>query len=226
MSKVIKKKIKKTTAPEEEIKETVEDIKERLKKRQRTLAYAIGIFFVFITTLLIIIIYSRTSASKALEFQAEAYKLYYGEYATALMQPNERYQKALELFQKSYEKRKRPDTLLYIANCYYELGNYDEAIKSLTMLSQRFSEPKILSLAYYKMYTAYLKKNDIEKAFSSLNNIIALKDGTIQDIALFERARLSESIGKIEEAKKDYKELINKFPKSVVVNEAKKRLGE
>jgi tetratricopeptide (TPR) repeat protein len=225
MPKTIKKRIKKT-APEEEIKETVEDIKEKLKTRQRTLAYAIGIFLISIITVLTILVYSRMSTSKALEFQAEAYKLYYGDYLAALMQPNERYQKALELFKKSYEQRKRPDTLLYIANCYYELRNYDEALKNLNMLVQKFSEPKILSLAYFKMYTAYLKKNDLERAVTSLNNILSIKDGAIQDLALLERAKISESIGKIDEAKKDYKELINKFPKSVLVNEAKKRLGE
>jgi tetratricopeptide (TPR) repeat protein len=226
MPKVIKKRVRKTLTPEEEIKETVEDIKEKIKTRQRTLAYFIGIFFILITFVIAFIVYNRTSSAKALELQSEGYKLFYGEYLTSLIQPTERYQKALDLFKKSYEKRKRPDTLLYIANCYYELGNYDEAIKSLNLLIEKFSEPKLVSMAYYKIAMAYMKKNDQDKALSILKNISGIKNGSFQDIALFEVGNLLESIGKTEEAKASYRELINKFPKSGLVNEAKKRLGE
>lgn len=226
MPKIIKKRVKKTTTPEEEIKETVEDIKEKIKTRQRTLAYFIGIFFILITLVILFIVYNRTSLSKALEFKAEGYKLFYGEYMASLIPQTERYQKALDLFKKSYEKKKRPDTLLYIANCYYELGNYDEAIKSLNLLIEKFSEPKLVSMAYYKLAMAYLKKNDPDKAISMLKNIPSIKNGSFQDIALFEIGSLLESIGRTDEAKASYRELINKFPKSGLINEAKKRLGE
>lgn len=226
MPKVIKKKVKKVFTPEEEIKETVEDIKEKIKTRQRTLAYLIGIFFVLITIVVSFIVYNRISLSKALEFQAEGYKLFYGEYLTSIMQPTERYQKALDLFKKSYNKKKRPDTLLYIANCYYELGNYDEAIKNLNLLIEKFSEPKLVSMAYYKIAMSYLKKNDPDKALFMLKNISGIKNGAYQDVALFEIGNLLESMGKTEEAKASYRELINKFPKSGLINEAKKRLGE
>ncbi len=227
MPKIIKKRIlKKTHTEEEELKETVEDIREKLKERQRTLVYAIGIFFIAAISIVAFTVYQKTSSTKALELEFEAYKLFHGDNQTSFISPSERYQKALDLFKKSYETKKRPNTLLYMANCNYELGNYDEAIKNLNNLVNKFSDPKMVSLSYYKMALAYSKKGDIDNALASFEKNLNIKNGTLQDIALLEAGKLLELAGKHEDAKSKYRELINKFTKSELLNEAKMRLGE
>lgn len=227
MPKIIKKRIEKKTHPgEEELKETVEDIRGKLKERQRTLVYGAVIFFIAVISIVTFTVYQKTSSTKALELELEAYKLFYGDYQISLILPSERYQKALDLFKKSYEIKKKPNTLLYMANCNYELGNYDETIKNLNNLVNKFSDPKIVSLAYYKMAMAYSKKGDMDNAIATLKTILGIKNGALQDLALLEAGKLLEFTGKIEDAKSKYRELIAKFPKSELLNEAKMRLGE
>ncbi|MBT9138994.1 MAG: Outer membrane protein assembly factor BamD [Syntrophomonadaceae bacterium] len=226
MPKLIKKRFEKKAGSEEDIRETIVDIRQRLKERQRTLVYYVGIFIVLTISIIAFTVYKKTSTAKALELELEGQKLFYGDYQAQLIPAAERYRKALEMFKKSYAAKKRADVLLYIANCHYELGNYDEAIKTLKDLSSQFSDTKIISLAYYKTAMSYMKKGDMDNAIASLKNILSIKDGALQDMALLESGKILELSGKTEDAKNKYRELINKFPKSAFLNEAKARLGE
>ncbi|MEW6739048.1 MAG: tetratricopeptide repeat protein [Nitrospirota bacterium] len=227
MPKAIKRRTEKRgIATEEDLRETVVDIRQRLKERQRTLVYAVTVFIVLALSIGGFAVYKKTSSNKALELELEGYRLFHGDYQASLIPPAERYKQALEMFKKSYATRKRPDVLLYIANCQYELGNYDEAIKTLKELNNQFSDPKVISLSYYKMAMAYVKKGDMDNALASLKNILNIKDIPLQDMALLETGKILELSGKTEDAKNKYRELINKFPKSALLNEAKTRLGE
>lgn len=227
MPKAIKKRSeKKISTTDEDIRETVVDIKQRLKERQRTLVYAVTVFVVLTLSVLVFTVYKKTSSGRALELELEGYKLFYGDYQAQLMPPAERYQKALEMFKKSYSSKERPDVLLYIANCHYALGNYDEAVKTLRELNTQFSDPKITSLSYYKMAMAYVKKGDTDNALTALKSLLSIKDSALQDMALLESGKILELSGKTEDAKNKYKELLNRFPKSALLNEAKTRLGE
>lgn len=226
MPKVIKKRLDKKVHTEEDIKDTLKDIKERISQRQRTFVYILIGFLFVIISVTGFFIYTKTSLNTALELEAEGYNLYYGDYLKQPMSNDERYRKALDLFKRSYDAKKRAHVLLYIANCHYELGNYDEAIKTLTELNNRFSDPQIISLSYYKMAMAYMKKGEKDNALNTLKNIYTIKGSTINDVALLESGKILESIGKTAEAKEKYKELINKFPKSALLDEAKKRLED
>ncbi|MDI6801401.1 MAG: tetratricopeptide repeat protein [Thermodesulfovibrionales bacterium] len=224
MPRVIKKRVEKKAAGEKELKDTVGDIKEKLKQRQRILTYAAGIFIVLVTLVIGFSVYFTTNKSKALESELEGYRLYHGEYEAKAISPSDRYKKSLEMFNKAYSYKKKPYLLLYMANCNYELGNYDEAIKTLQRLNSQSSSPQLISLSYYKMATAYLKKDKKDDAVKALNNLYAVKDSPLKDIALMEMGKILESEGKPGEAKNKYKELMEKFPKSVLVNEAKAKL--
>lgn len=227
MPKAIKRRTeKKVIDAEEDLRETVVDIRQRLKERQRTLVYAVTVFIVLALSIGGFAVYKKTSSNKALEFDLDGYRLFHGDYQASLIPPAERYKQALEMFKKSYATRKKPDVLLYIANCQYELGNYDEAINTLKELNTQFSDPKIISLSYYKMAMSYVKKGDMDNALTSLKNILNIKDIPLQDLALLETGKILELSGKTEDAKNKYRELINKFPKSALLNEAKTRLAE
>jgi tetratricopeptide (TPR) repeat protein len=250
MPKPIKKRIEKKTTPEEGLKETVEDLKVRLKQRQRILVYSLIIFSALTVAVVSFVLYNKATANRASDLELEGYRLFHGDYATQSVSPEDRYKKALKMFQDSYEKKKKPHVLLYIAYCYYELGKYDESIKTLKELNNQFSDPQIISLSYYKMAMTYVKKGDMENALNSLKNLSSIKNSPLpdmfhswwfitllknlssiknsplQDVALMESGKILDHIGKKEEAKSKYKELINNFPKSALANEAKVRLGE
>ncbi len=226
MPKIIKRRAEKKGRTEEDIRDTVIDIRERLKERQRTLVYIAIVFVVVTLSVSGLFIYKKTSANRAMELELDGYRLFYGDYQAQAVPPAERYKKALEKFKGSYEAKKRPNMLLYIANCRYELGDYDEAVKTLKELTNQFSDSRIVPIAYYKMAMTYVKKGDLDNALNALKQIISVKDSALQDMALLETGKILELSGKTEDAKNKYKELINKFPKSALINEAKVRMGE
>lgn len=225
MPKAIKKRTQKTEQHETDLRETVEDIRERLKERQRTLVYALLAAGILILAAGGFYIYNATSTARAQELRYEGYKLLYGKTQTPLA-PAERFKGALEQFTKSYAAKKNPVTLLYIADSHYALGEFDQAITTLNELLARHAEPTLTPLAHYKLAAAYLKKGDTAGALASFNNLAALKDGALQDMALLESGRLLETMGKAQEAKMKYNELLKRFPQSVLLDEAKARLAK
>jgi len=224
MTKVIKKHDVKKEQTEEDLKDTVADIRERLRQKQRILIYAAGAFVVILLFIVVLFAYTRSATNKALELEAAGYSFYYGDYNAELI-PAERLKKALEMFKASYEIRKRHRVLLYIANCYYELGDYDAAIKTLKELIGRFSDIAIVSLAKYKMAMAYMQKGDADSALNILLQLTRINNAPLRDLALMESGLILQSLGKTEEAQEKYRELIERFPESAFLNEAKIRLG-
>ncbi|MGE5239267.1 MAG: tetratricopeptide repeat protein [Chloroflexota bacterium] len=226
MPKMIKRRIEKKEDKEEDIRETIGDLRERLRSKQRSLVLGLVAFLVVVSVGVGFLVYNRITVNKSLELAAEGNKIFYGNGTASPLPPAERYKKALALFKESYDKKQRAPVLLYIAYCDYELGNYDETIKSLKELVARYSEPEVVPFAYLKMSDAYLKKNDPESALTMLKNLASIKGSALQDVALLETGKILESQGKPEEAKKAYRDLVAKFPKSGLVQEAKAKLGE
>lgn len=228
MPKAIKKKIpKKTTDTEAEVKEKLTSFKDTLKERQKTvLQYGIGVLVILIA-IVSFLVYSYTSQKKAKSFEYQAYKIYYTNTPTQSANKEDQYQKALDLFKKAYDTRKSPISLFYIASCYYELGKYDDALKTLKDFTQRYSsDKKLIPLAYQKMAMAYIKKGDMNEAKKTLDTLYNLKGDIYKDFALIEYAKLLEKEGKLDEAKKKYEELVTKFPNSPFKDEAKAKLPE
>jgi predicted negative regulator of RcsB-dependent stress response len=226
MPKIIKKRISKHEGSDEGLQDTVNDIRSRLKERQRALVIGFSAFLVVLIAAGGFYIYNKSQRDKATEFQREAYQLFYNESPTQSSVSGDNYRKALDLFSKSYDIKKRADVLLYIAYCKYELGNYDDAIKTLKELNDKFPDPRIMPLAYFKMAEAYLKKGDNTGALATLKDLASIKDGIFQDMALMESGKVLESQGKKEEAKSMFKDLVTKFPNSPLATEAKAKVEE
>ncbi len=226
MPKIIKKRISKHEGPDEGFQDTVDDIRSRLKERQRVLVMGLAAFLVVLIAAGGFFVYNKSQRDKAAELQREAYQLFYNENPAQPSAGGDNYKKALDLYTKSYDIRKKADVLLYIAYCKYELGNYDDAIKTLKELNDKFPDPKIRPLAYFKLAEAFLKKGDSTGALATLKDLASIKDGLFQDMALMESGKVLESQGKKEESKAMYKELISKFPNSPLAAEAKAKVGE
>ncbi len=228
MPKVIKKRVqKKTIATEAEVKDKLAGLKDTLKERQKlVLKYGVGVLFIIIA-IISFLLYNYTSHKKARTFEYEAYKIYYNEYQGPSLNDEEHYKKALDIFKKAYDIRKSPLSLFYIAACYYELGKYDDALKTLKDFTQRYSkEDRFIPLVFQKMAMVYIKKGDINEAMKTLDNLYNLNSNIYKDFALMENGRLLEKEGKLDEAKKKYKELTTKFPNSPFLDEAKAKLSE
>ncbi|MCX8070078.1 MAG: tetratricopeptide repeat protein [Thermodesulfovibrionales bacterium] len=212
---------KKPKTDEEKIINTVAQFKEQFKEKQKNLVYVLVISLAVILIVSGVFIYMSTAKTKASELEAEGYKYFYsarGENAPAM------YSKALESFKNAYNTRKSAYSLFYIANCYVELGKIDDAINSLNELVNKFSDPTNLSFAYNKLSSLYLKKGDTQKALDSLDKLKKTKGAPLQDMAYMQSATILESLGKTEEAKAQYKELIDKFPTSLLSAQAKAKL--
>jgi len=227
MPKQIKKRIpKKTVTSEADVKNKLAGLKDTLKERKKTaLTYGAGILVILIV-IVSFLVYNYTSQKKAKIFEYEAYKIYYNTPAQSVTK-EEQYKKALDIFKKAYDTRKSPTSLFYIAACYYEIGKYDDALKTLKDFTQRYSkEDRFIPLVYQKIATVYLKKGDINEAMKTLDTLYSLNSDIYKDLALIEYGRLLEKAGKVEEAKKKYKELTTRFPNSPFMDEAKAKLSE
>jgi len=228
MPKAIKKKIpKKATDTEAEVKDRLSTLKETLKQRQKSVLRYGALILAVIIAVSGFLFYDHYSRKKAGTLAYEAYKSYYNLYQKQPVTRVDQYTRSLDLFKQSYDIRKSPVVLLYIADCYYELGRYDETLKTLKDFTQRYSgEERLIPLAYEKMSMVYEKKGDIKEAMKSLETLYNLKGYIYKDFALIEYAKLLEKEGRTEEAKKKYKELTEKFPNSPFKAEAEAKLSE
>jgi predicted negative regulator of RcsB-dependent stress response len=223
MPKAIKKRVKKKNIDATaDVADRLSDIKDKLREKQKTfLTYVIAavviVFAVAGTSL-----YRYSTGEKARGIEYEGYKMYYGEYAKIPLSGQERYQKALDLFKQAYGVRKSARALFYIANCYYELGRYDEALTTLSDFIKEYPEDKdLLPLAYEKLATAQLKKGNKQEALKTLDTLYRLPGSVYKDTALFESAGILESEGRKEEALAKYSEIVAKYKDSPFYEEAK-----
>jgi predicted negative regulator of RcsB-dependent stress response len=228
MPKAIKKRVpKKSSASEEEVKEKLTSIKETIKERQQSALKVVIAVLVVIAALVSFLVYSYTSRKKARTLEYEAYKMYYSRPISSSISGEERYKKALETFQKAYAAKKSPLSLFYIAACYYDLGQYDNALTTLKDFIGRYSgDEGLIPLAYQKMALTQIKKGDTAGAKKTLDNLYALKGDIYKDFALMEYGKLLEREGKSDEAKKKYEELTKRFPDSPFIDEVKAKLAE
>jgi len=227
MPRVIKKKTKKkNVGVETEVVDRLSDIKDQLKERQKTVLTYGSVVVVAIIVVAGFLFYQYSSGEKARQLEYDAYKVYYNEYQK---QPlgQERYQKALDLFQQAYNKKKSARLLLYIASANAELGRYDDALKNLDQLTRDYSSDKdVLPLAYQRMADMQLKKGNKAEALKTLEALYNSKGAIYKDLALIESARILEGEGKKEEALAKYRELADKFRDSPFSAEAQAKIAE
>ena len=226
MPKVIKKKTAKPTKTEEGVKNVLHHTKEFISEKQRILFPAVIALVVIAVAVAGFLIYRSNVRNQAAALEYEGYKIYYGLYQKQPFQKEERYQKALEKFRKAYDAHKSPFSLFYIAGCYYNLGKYDDALKTLKELNERFpDDERFVPLSYYKMAVITLRKGDREGYLKLLDILYNYRTSSFKDLALVESARMLDAMGKKEDAAKKYEELTKNFPESPFVEEAKAKLG-
>jgi tetratricopeptide (TPR) repeat protein len=146
MPKAIKKKSthKKDVDTEIQVKDSFEGIKKVFEKKQKSLV-AYGLITLSAAVVIGgIAVYRFSANDKAQQLEYEAYKTYYNMYKKTPLAGQEKAQKALELFQQAYEKKKSPRVLLFIADANTEMAKYDDALKALDEFTKRFVREEAL----------------------------------------------------------------------------------
>jgi tetratricopeptide (TPR) repeat protein len=200
---------------EEDVKNVIHDIGKSMAKRKKYLL-PVGILIALtILAVAAVLFYHSEMNAKAAALEYEGYKIYYGLYQKQPLQKENQYQKALEAFQKAYDAHKSAYSLFYIAACYDAMGKYDDSLKALKELNERFPDDvRYVPLSYYKMALINLKAGKNDEALKLLATLYNYQTGELKDLALFESARILESMGKKEEAARKAEELRKNFPNS------------
>ena len=226
MPKAIKKKVAKPVKAEEGMRNIISRVKEVIAEKQKVVLPVVISFVILCLATAGFFMYRSNAKERAEAIEYEGYKLYYGMFQKQPLQQEGRYQAALEKFRKAYELRKSPYSLFYVANCYYDMGKYDEALKALKELNERFpDDERFVPLTYYKMAVINLKKDDREAALKLLNTLSNYKSASFKDLALIESGRILESMGQTGEAARKYEEITKNFPGSPFAEEARTKLS-
>jgi tetratricopeptide (TPR) repeat protein len=224
MPKAIKKRVsRKSGSREDEVKGKALNTFNFLKEKSRTLVYTLSALGFIIVVVAGVMIYAVSEKRKAYAVETEAYSYYYNMNIPSSMSAQQRFEKALELFQKSMIIKSTPTALFYAGNSYFNLNDYDNAVATYHEFIDKYSdEDVIIPLVYQKLTSAYFKKGENSEAINTLNRLAQFRNEMFKDIALIREAKYYESTAadNTEEAMKKYKELASEFPTSPWASEA------
>lgn len=216
MPRPIKKRVeKKKGIKEEEVRGRVRETLELLKSRQNTLMYSLAVLVVVVILWSVFMMYSVSMKKKALSLENQALSFYYQSVQGTGDSGSQKWETALEFFIKSNDVKSTPSALFYIGNCYFNLGDYTNAIQTYTRFTELFGDDAtILPLVYQKLASVYLKEGKPGEAMKTLDLLAGYKNGVFKDTSLILRARHNEKSGNLEAAMLQYEELANNFPAS------------
>ena len=227
MPKTIKKRpARKKPAQEDEVKSAALQALDKIKERQRQVITGLSAAAVIVVLYVAFALYSSSLQSKAYSIEREAYQQYYGETSVESESAEEKWKTALDLYTKSLDVKETPSALFYAGNCYYNLKDYDNAIKQYTRFIDTFSSDKgILPLVYQKLASAYFQTNQNDKALAALAGLAEVDSGIFRDTALVLEARHYESTEEKDKALEKYRKIIADFPASPWSTEANSKVS-
>jgi TolA-binding protein len=227
MPKPIKKRIAKPDqAGQDEVLDFLGRLRDTAATRQRQVVTAVAALAGIIIIAVVIYYYQTGAADQARRFETQGYQAYNGLYEFSGLSDQERAQKALEFFTKSYEARKSPFALLYIADSQFDLGDYQAAIESADKLIREFpDEEAFVPVAMMKKASALLASGQKDKALEVFDKLGERTGTPLADAAIFEAATLLEDQGRKEEADAKYESLVQKYPNSPYSSQALSKLG-
>ncbi|KWT81183.1 tetratricopeptide repeat protein [Candidatus Magnetominusculus xianensis] len=213
MPKAIKKRPVKHDISKGDLPSSYEHLKHYLDKNKQRSQLIIGAAVALIVIVSLIVIYQYYSQGQVSTLNYRAYNAFYGQ--TSAADTEKRLKASLADFQRSYNEEKSPVSLLYTAAAFIELGNIDEAEKTLIKFNDTFQTyDKLLPISYYRLFELYKAKGTADKALQTIQKLYALKTPIFKDLALFEWASLLTASGKTDEAKAKIAELEKDFPMS------------
>jgi TolA-binding protein len=137
--------------------------------------------------------------------------------------------KAVEQFQKILEEYPRTSSAslgrYYIGNAYMELKDYDSAISAYkAFLERNPASDMMIGMTYQRLGYAYLKKGSPEDARQAFEKVDGLAGAINKDQANYELGRIDETMDKKDDAIKRYQDIVSRYPDSMFLAEAQRRL--
>ena len=224
MPRSIKKITKKSAFKEEEVKDFYTHALDYAKQRQKQGIYLITAILIAVLAILSIYFYNQSQLKKARDIEAEAYQYFYGNDLPSDMKDEERYKKALKLFQEAYNIDSTGSTQLIIGHCYLKLGDIDNAIRAYNQFIIKFPDSYLIPAAYQTIASTYVKRGSPDKALNALQDLSKYEGGIFKDTALIKEAEIYENKGEKEEAQKKYEQIISEYPDSQWITHARAKV--
>jgi tetratricopeptide (TPR) repeat protein len=217
MPKIIKRRPskKKHVEKSEEVKTAALHAFDAIKAKQMQVTILISVIAVIAIIVIVFKLYTSSQNNKAHELEIKANSIYYTVNPNNPLSEADKWKKALELYKQAVDVKATPAALFSLGNCYYNLGDYENAIKQYNIFAGKFSNDDIiLPLVYQKLVSAYFKtgKNDI--AIETLGRLAKIRSGAFRDTALSMEAKHYEEIGDNVKAQEKYRVLSSEFPNS------------
>jgi predicted negative regulator of RcsB-dependent stress response len=197
-----------------------------IKENSKQAYIVLGAIAVVVVAVVLFGIWKDTDRKNAMYQEAEALRYYDINSAVPGGKPMgslDRYKKSKELFEqivKSHGGAAADIARYYEANSEMEMGNVDPAIAGYTeVISKSASNQVLVSLATMRLAEAYVAKGDKQKAIDTLHNMIKAEKGYMKDAALYMVAKVYESNGSAEDAKRAYEKLVKDYPDSPYTRE-------
>lgn len=190
-------------------------------------AYTVlGIIAVVVVAVVLFGIWKDTDRKNAMFKEAEALKYYDINSPVPGDKPMgslDRYKKAKELFDqivKQHGGNAADIARYYKANSEMEMGDVEPAIAGYSeVISKSGDNPVLVSLATMRLAEAYVAKGDKQKAIDTFQNEIKAEKGYMKDAAQYMLAKVFESDGRTEDAKRAYEKLMKDYPASPYAKE-------
>lgn len=216
MPRPIKKRAPKKKAPKEDnVKSAALQALDTLRQRQKKIIIAASVIIGIILIYVIFSLYTSSAAKKAYSLEMEAYNQYYAEISDTSLPAEEKWKKALELYRQSVDIKATPTAVFYLGNCYFNLADYENAVKEYNFFLDNFSrETGILPVVYQKLASAYFKTGQNDKALETLGRLSEVNNGIFRDTALILEARYYETAGEKDRALEKYRTLFTEYPYS------------
>jgi tetratricopeptide (TPR) repeat protein len=226
MPKPIKRKIQqKAVGTEDEVLSYLDQLRVTAMERQSQLVKVIAVAVVVIAAVLVMYFVHAGSVKEARQLHYEGYKAFNGLYSYGTLSETEQAQKAIEYFLQSYGKKKTPQTLFYIANSHFRLGETDKGFETLDTLIREYPDAEVVPLARFRKGSEYLDAGQKEQALEVFDELGVMVGAPMSDMALMESARILEELGREEDAMAKYEAIVNNHPASPYFTVASQKTG-
>jgi tetratricopeptide (TPR) repeat protein len=236
------KKISRKSIKEDKFVATILKIAKLLKVYWKLVVIAVIGLLIIVGAFLGYGRYRENMEQKALLPLSEAFGYFYQEISSAEAntsttpegklspQELEKYQKALNAFSKVVHDFPRTRSgqlaLLYQAQCYYQLSNFSEAIKSYESFVKKYKNDFLTPFAWQGLGYCYEIQGNYKQAINTfLDGIKKFPKDFLTSQLYIDLGRNYEMVGEYEQAKEAYNSLLERFPNSVWIEEARYRIS-
>lgn len=173
--------------------------------------------------------YDAQTAHKAQDLEHEATLHYFTRPADDPKKSDLNLKEAVALYKKIVEEYPRTQTapvaLFQLGNALVQANEVDAAIEAYKRFILMYgSNTSLLGLVQQRLGYAYLLKGDRDQAAKAYSSVLEIPGSLNRDQALFELARLEESLSRPEGALAHYQDLMKNYPNSPLANEAAVRV--